>query len=79
MNAVQISTVIIKAKVGAEEIKLFVDGELVAQHAHNWGYQWEIDIYHYLKTFQRKKGAIAQSECLRQAPAQKKIYTTIII
>ena len=34
-----------------------------------------MDINHYLKTFERKKGAIAQSECLRQAPTKiKNIY-----
>lgn len=66
----------IKAKVGAKEVKLFVDGELVAVHARNWGlHQWVMDINHYLKTFQKKKGAIAQSEALRQAPTQiKKLY-----
>lgn len=66
----------IKAKVGAEKIKLFIDGELVAEHSRNWGlHQWEMNIYHYLKTFQKKKGAIAQSECLKQAPIQiKNIY-----
>jgi hypothetical protein len=39
-----------------------------------------MDIYHYLKTFHRKKGAIPQSECLRQAPNQiKNIYNTYYI
>lgn len=68
----------IKAKVGAEKIKLFIDGELVAEHNRNWGvHQWEMDIYHYLDTFNRKKGAIAQSECLKQAPKQiKNLYNT---
>lgn len=67
----------IKAKVGAEKIKLFIDGELVAEHKRNWGlHQWEMNIYHYLKTFEKKKGAIAQSECLKQAPDEiKMIYT----
>jgi len=66
----------IKAKLGAERIKLFIDGNLVAEHRRNWGlHQWEMDIYHYLKTFQKKKGAVAQSECLRQAPTQiKNLY-----
>lgn len=68
----------IKAKVGAEKVKLFIDGELMAEHKRNWSlHQWEMDIYHYLNTFQRKKGAIAQSECLRQAPKQiKNLYNT---
>lgn len=66
----------IKAKVGAHKIKLFIEGELIAEHQRNWGlHQWEMNINHYLKTFQKKKGAIAQSECLKQAPTQiKKLY-----
>ncbi|WP_337020440.1 IS21 family transposase [Oceanobacillus massiliensis] len=66
----------IKAKVGAEKVKLFIEGDLVAEHSRNWGlHQWEMNIYHYLNTFQKKKGAIAQSECLKQAPNQiKKLY-----
>uniref|UniRef100_UPI0037D9D6FA Mu transposase domain-containing protein n=1 Tax=Staphylococcus epidermidis TaxID=1282 RepID=UPI0037D9D6FA len=66
----------IKAKVGAKNIKLFIDGQLEAMHIRNWGvHQWVMHINHFLKTFQRKKGAIAQSECLRQAPTQiKNIY-----
>src|SRR5699024_11902779 len=53
----------IKAKVGAKEIKLFVEGELIAVHTRSWGlHQWIMNINHYLKTFERKRGAIAQSE-----------------
>lgn len=68
----------IKAKVGARHIKLFIDGELMADHIRNWGlHQWVMDINHYLETFEKKKGALSQSECLRQAPTQiKKIFHT---
>ncbi|RKL65074.1 hypothetical protein CR203_22670 [Salipaludibacillus neizhouensis] len=71
----------IKTKVGAETIKLFIKGDLVAKHRRNWGiHQWEMNIYHYLDTFKKKKGAIAQSECLRQAPSKvKKLYTDYYI
>ncbi|HHW38038.1 MAG TPA: hypothetical protein GXX18_12470 [Bacillales bacterium] len=71
----------IKAKAGAETIKLFIDGCLEAEHQRNWGvHQWKMDLYHYLETFKKKKGAIAQSECLRQAPSQiKKIYNDYYI
>src|SRR5690625_2970735 len=63
----------IKVKAGARKIKLFVEGELIAVHERCWGlHQWIMDINHYLKTFERKKGAIAQSECLRQAPTKTK-------
>jgi len=70
----------IKAKLGANKIKLFIEGELVAEHNRNWGvHQWEMNIYYYLKTFQKKKGALSQSECLKQAPKHIKKYTQIII
>lgn len=66
----------IKVKVGANEIKIFIDGGLAAEHTRNWGvHQWVMDINHYLETFKKKKGALAQSECLRQAPTQiKNLY-----
>lgn len=71
----------IKAKAGASYIKLFIDGDLVAEHRRKWGvHEWQMNIYHYLGTFQKKKGAIPQSECLRQAPTQiKNIYNTYYI
>lgn len=63
----------IKVKVGAEKVKIFIEGELVAEHRRNWGvHQWEMNIYHYLNTFEKKKGALAQSECLKQAPQKIK-------
>lgn len=66
----------IKAKIGARTIKLFVEGELVAEHNRNWGlHQWVMDINHYLSTFKKKRGAIVQSEALRQAPIHiKNLY-----
>jgi transposase len=71
----------IRAKVGAENIRLFIDGELAAKHQRKWGvHQWEMDIYHYLKTFEIKKGALNQSQCLKQAPSHiKNIYQTYYI
>ncbi|NPC91241.1 hypothetical protein HOO54_02965 [Bacillus sp. WMMC1349] len=55
---------------------MFHDGQLIAEHIRNWGlHQWEMNIYHYLNTFQRKKGAIAQSQCFKQAPSHiKNLY-----
>ncbi|CQR46599.1 Integrase core domain protein [Paraliobacillus sp. PM-2] len=71
----------IRAKVGAENIRLFIDGEHVATHPRNWGiHQWEMDIYHYLATFEKKKGALIQSQSLKQAPTHiKNIYHTYYI
>lgn len=66
----------VKVKVSAEHIKIFSHGELIAAHKRNWQiHQWIMDIYHYLKTFEKKKGAVAQSECMSQAPQEiKNIY-----
>lgn len=71
----------IKAKVGAETIKLFIDGKLAAEHLRSWGlHQWIMDINHFLETFKKKKGALIQSECLRQAPTKiKKLYNDYYI
>ncbi|WZX99277.1 IS21 family transposase [Bacillus sp. FSL W7-1360] len=67
----------IKAKVGAEDIRLFANGACIAKHKRNWGlHQWEMDIYHYVNTLKQKQGALPQSECLRQAPHKiKKLYS----
>lgn len=66
----------IKLKARAEEILIFREGECIAKHKRSWQvHVWVMDIYHYLKTFEKKKGTLAQSECLSQAPKQiKNIY-----
>lgn len=39
-----------------------------------------MNIYHYLKTFEIKKGALNQSQCLKQAPSHiKNIYQSYYI
>lgn len=70
-----------RVKVGAEEIRCFIDNKFLCWHKRNWGlHQWEMDIEHYLETFKKKKGALSQSECLNQAPkAIKNIYYTYYI
>lgn len=70
-----------RVKVGAENIRCFIDGELVCSHKRNWGiHQWVLDIHHYLETFKKKKGALSQSECLNQAPKTiKHIYNAYYI
>src|SRR5699024_6796132 len=66
---------------GADEIRIFYEGECIANHKRCWQlHQWIMDIYHYLKTFERKSGALAQSECLSQAPHNlKNIYDNYYI
>lgn len=71
----------IKLKARAEEILLFSEGECIAKHKRSWQvHTWIMDIYHYLGTFEKKKGALAQSECLSQAPKEiKTIYENYYI
>lgn len=66
----------IKVKIGAEKISLFINKKSVVEHKRNWGlHQWEMNIYHYLETFEKKKGALIQSQCMKQAPKHiKHIY-----
>lgn len=66
----------VKVKASAEKIIIFSEDACIATHKRCWqSHQWIMDIYHYLRTFEKKKGALAQSECLSQAPKQiQKIY-----
>jgi len=70
-----------RVKVGAEDIRCFIDNEFVCSHKRSWGiHQWILDIHHYLETFKKKKGALSQSECLNQAPKViKQIYNSYYI
>lgn len=71
----------IKLKARAEEVLLFSEGECIAKHKRSWQvHTWVMNIYHYLNTLEKKKGALAQSECLSQAPKDiKNIYQSYYI
>ena len=66
----------VKVKASAEKILIFSENACIATHKRSWQiHQWIMDIYHYLRTFEKKKGALAQSECLSQAPTKiKNLY-----
>jgi transposase len=66
----------VKVKARAEKLLIFSDEACIATHKRCWqSHKWIMDIYHYLRTFEKKKGALAQSECLSQAPTKiKNIY-----
>ena len=58
----------IVTKVYTTRIRCFYECELIAEHKRCYGKQeWSIDINHYLKTFMRKPGALANSIALKQA------------
>lgn len=66
----------VKVKASAEKLMIFSEDACIATHKRCWqSHQWIMDIYHYIHTFTKKKGALAQSECLSQAPTKiKNIY-----
>lgn len=66
----------VKVKVGARKLRIFIDGELMAEHERDWGrHKWRIDLFHYVGVFQQKKGALPQSKAMSQAPEKiKKLY-----
>lgn len=68
----------VKVKVSANTLRIFYEGECVGSHTRCWGlHTWIMEISHFLKTFEKKKGALIQSECLNQAPNQiKNIFET---
>ncbi len=66
----------VDVRLYTDKIIVYHDGEVVAEHARSFrANDWQIDIYHYLRTLKRKPGALHQSTALLQSDAQiKKIY-----
>jgi len=63
-------------RVYTNSIAIFYDGNAVARHGRSYcSKDWVIDIYHYLKTLNKKPGALPQSTALLQADTQvKELY-----
>lgn len=63
-------------KVFTDKLIAYYDGRPVAQHKRSYRYnEWHIDIYHYLRTLNKKPGALSQSTALLQADTRvKNIY-----
>ncbi len=59
-----------------DKILIYHEGEIVAEHARSFRpHDWQIDIYHYLRTLKRKPGALPRSTALLRSDTQiKKIY-----
>lgn len=59
-----------------DKIIVYYEGTIVARHARSFkAHDWQIDIYHYLRTLKRKPGALRQSTALLQTDTRiKKIY-----
>lgn len=63
-------------KVFTDKILIYHDEKLIAGHSRSYKKNdWQIDIYHYLRTLKKKPGALHQSTALLQADAKiKKIF-----
>ncbi|HOV25272.1 MAG TPA: hypothetical protein PK566_02775 [Pseudobacteroides sp.] len=52
------------------------EGEKIAEHPRRFGFnEWNIDIYHYIRTLKKKPGALPNSTAFAQVSKQiKNIY-----
>lgn len=59
-----------------DKVIIYHDGSIIARHDRDFGVQqWQIDIYHYLRTLKRKPGTLHQSTALLQSDTMvKNIY-----
>lgn len=63
----------VRVKVYSEKVVAFSGSGKAAWHERSYKTgDWKIDLMHYLKTMQRKPGALRSSEALSQAPADIK-------
>jgi hypothetical protein len=59
----------VEVKVYSNELKLYYSHVLVCSHERDYGKsQWKFNLNHYLKTLERKPGALHGSVALDQAP-----------
>ena len=68
---------LISAKIFAEKIDLYYNGEFLCSHLRSYGaHSWTLDITHYLITLFRKPGALKGSLVLKQSDEKiRAIYT----
>ena len=66
----------VQVRLYTDKLIIYHDEAIVARHTRDFGSgQWEIDIYHYLRTLKRKPDALHQSTALLQADTTiKNIY-----
>ena len=67
---------IVSVKMFTDKIIVYYDNNIVAKHERSFKvHDWNIDIYHYLRTLHKKPGALKGSTALLQADTQiKNIY-----
>ncbi len=63
----------VDVRIYTDKIIVYYEGKIVARHARSFKpHDWQIDIYHYLRTLKRKPGALHQSTALLQSDTQIK-------
>jgi transposase len=69
----------VDVKLFANHLKVFHEGELLGTHSRSYETgQWIITLDHYLRTLERKPGALHGSAALKQAPWQvRDIYESV--
>jgi len=69
----------IDIKVYANQLKIYHQGKIFFKHARDYGTgQWIITLDHYLRTLERKPGALHGSVALKQAPWEvRQIYESV--
>jgi hypothetical protein len=61
----------VEVKVYANQLKIYYQAEVLGIHTRSYGSgQWIIALDHYLRTLERKPGALHGSAALKQAPAE---------
>lgn len=68
----------LKVRLFAQRVDIYDESRLIAQHTRHYAkHQYFIDISHYLKSFQRKPGALHSSTALHQASSSiRTLYET---
>lgn len=65
----------IEVKIYSSELRVYYQDALLATHVRNYGHgNWTVDINHYLRTFERKPGALAASTALSQNERLQAIF-----
>ncbi|MBT7711241.1 MAG: IS21 family transposase [Deltaproteobacteria bacterium] len=69
----------VDVKVYANQLKIYSQGKIIDTHVRDYGSgRWIITLDHYLRTLERKPGALHGSAALKQAPWQvRQIYDTV--
>ena len=69
----------VDVKVYANQLKIYSQGKILDMHVRDYGTgRWIITLDHYLRTLERKPGALHGSAALKQAPWQvRQIYESV--